>query len=376
MCLFTGADSRMDKQRRLRLAEILKSKGDASAKRVGGSIPPTSETTPTSPTLRPQDQPSSASPPALSPPNSPPPTTAMPLALAETPVEPAPLAKGKGVVAVPSDDEGDSAEGQVFKRRRTSRAVPQVATSTTSSSHGAESLRENPPSATSPSQPMTLEGGLGTEPTSAPPPTPELPPPMQDSLRGYLEKMSPCGQAEGPKKEEKEVASLKDEKERLAQHWACKEVAYKDSLKIGQKAKEDASKRLHEVGQAHAELLNQVVPLRVKIVELEDATKAYEAQQKKLEAHCVDREQTLRKTEGELAAKIEAFNLLQAENGKLQADVNKLQVEKEFLDKQLATKNSKIEELEKSNKELLDDMAGTFEEGFKAGPSHVRKPRD
>jgi len=322
----------------------------------------------------------------------------MPLALAETPVEPAPLAKGKGVVAVPSDDEGDSAEGQVFKRRRTSRAVPQVATSTTSFSHGAESLRENPPSATSPSQPMTLEGGLGTEPTSAPPPAPELPPPMQDSLRGYLEKMSPCGQAEGPKKEgmfyymgafmacastwceqakakaieastlqalEKEVASLKDEKERLAQHWARKEVAYKDSLKIGQKAKEDASKRLHEVGQAHAELLNQVVPLRVKIVELEDATKAYEAQQKKLKAHCVDREQTLGKTEGELAAKIEAFNLLQAKNDKLQADVNKLQVEKEFLDKQLATKNSKIEELEKSNKELLDDMAGTFEEGFK-----------
>ena len=40
-------------------------------------------------------------------------------------------------------------------------------------------------------------------------------------------------------------------------------------------------------------------------------------------------------------------------------------MEKEFLDKQLATKNSKIEELEKSNKELLDDMADTFEEGFK-----------
>jgi len=54
---------------------------------------------------------------------------------------------------------------------------------------------------------------------------------------------------------------------------------------------------------------------------------------KKLEAHCVDREQKLGKTEGELVAKIEAFNLLQAENGKLQADVNKLQVEKEFLDK-------------------------------------------
>ena len=142
-------------------------------------------------------------------------------------------------------------------------------------------------------------------------------------------------------------------------------MVYKDSLKVAQKAKEDASKRLHEAGQAHAELLNQVVPLRVKVMELEDAAKATEAQQKKLEAHCVDREQKLGKTEGELSAKTEAFILLRAENGKLQADVSKLQVEKDFLDKQLATKDSRTEELEKSNKELLEDMANTFEEGFK-----------
>jgi len=40
-------------------------------------------------------------------------------------------------------------------------------------------------------------------------------------------------------------------------------------------------------------------------------------------------------------------------------------VEKEFLEKQLATKSSKVEELEKCNKELIDNMADTFEEGFK-----------
>ena len=218
------------------------------------------------------------------------------------------------VVVAPSDDEGDSAEGQVFKRRRTSRAAPQVATSTTSSSHGAESLRENPQSASSPPQPMALECGLGTEPTLASPSAPELPPRMQDSLRGYLDKMSPHGQAEGPKKEgmfyymgafmacastwreqakakaieastlqalEKEVASLKEEKERLARHRERQEKAYKVSLKVAQKSKEEANKRLHEVGQAHAELLNQVVPLQVKVADLEDAAKASEAQQKK-----------------------------------------------------------------------------------------------
>jgi len=89
------------------------------------------------------------------------------------------------------------------------------------------------------------------EPESAPPLAPELPSPIQDSLRGFLEGRSPRGQAEGPKKEgifyymgafmacastwreqakakaieasnlqalEKEVVSLRWEKERLARH--------------------------------------------------------------------------------------------------------------------------------------------------------------
>jgi len=48
---------------------------------------------------------------------------------------------------------------------------------------------------------MALEGGTEPEPTSVPPPTPELPLPMQDSLRGFLGRTSPRGQAEGPQKE-------------------------------------------------------------------------------------------------------------------------------------------------------------------------------
>jgi len=370
-CIYLlGAGSKMDKQRRLRLAQILKSKGETSAKGVGDSQPPTSETAPSPLSLHLQNPPTTSPPPPISspnhPPHSPPPIAAMPLALAEAVAAPTLLDKGKRVVVVPSDDEEDFAGGQVFKRRRTTQAAPQAATSAISSSSGAESLREHPPRANSPPQPSALEGGTEIEPTSTPPPVPELPPPMQDSLRGYLDRMSPRDQAEGPKKEvvfyymgtfmacastwreqakakaieasnlqalEKEVASLKEEKERLARHWEGQEEAYKVSLKVAQKSKEKANKRLHEVGQAHAELLNQVVPLRVKVADLEDAAKASEAQQKKFEAHCVDREKKLGKTEGELAARIEAFNLLQAENGKLQADVSKLQVEKEFLDK-------------------------------------------
>jgi len=87
---------------------------------------------------------------------------------------------------------------------------------------------------------------------------------------------------------EKEVASLKEEKERLATHWGRQEDAYKTSLRVAQKAKEEANKRLHEVSQANAELLNQVVPLRVKIADLEEAAKTFAPQQKKLESQCVD----------------------------------------------------------------------------------------
>jgi len=42
---------------------------------------------------------------------------------------------------------------------------------------------------------MALEGGIEAEPTTVPPPASELPLPMQDSLRGFLGKMSPRDQA-------------------------------------------------------------------------------------------------------------------------------------------------------------------------------------
>ena len=76
---------------------------------------------------------------------------------------------------------------------------------------------------------------------------------------------------------EKENTSLKEEKERLARHWGRQEEPYKDSFRIAQKAKEEASKRLHEAGQVHAELLGQIVPLRVKVVELQDVAEASKA---------------------------------------------------------------------------------------------------
>jgi len=313
----------------------------------------------------------------------------MPLALVETTTSSAPLDKGKRVVEVTSDDDEDSADGQVFKQQRTTQHAPQTVASATSSSHGAESLREDPPSASSPPQPMALEGGIEVEPTTVPPPALELPLPMQDSLRGFLGRMSPRGQAEGTQKEsiyyymgafmscahswhaqakakaveasafqtlEKEVASLKEEKERLATHWGRQEDAYKTSLRVAQKAKEEANKRLHEVSQAHVELLYQVVPLRVKVANLEAEAKTSKARQKKLEDQCVDREQTLGKTEVALEAKTSECSQLAAENATLQAKVQEFMAALASKEQEMTTQAAE----EKMNKEA----AIGFVDGF------------
>ncbi len=64
---------------------------------------------------------------------------------------------------------------------------------------GAESLREDPLSATSPPHPTNSE--VETEATTILSPAPELPPPMQDSLRGFLARESSDSQVEGAQRE-------------------------------------------------------------------------------------------------------------------------------------------------------------------------------
>ena len=79
------------------------------------------------------------------------------------------------------DDDEDSVEGPAFKRRKTT----MVATSHSSSDRRPASLRDNPPSASSPPHILALEEGVEFvhEPTLAP--APELPLVLQHILRGY-----------------------------------------------------------------------------------------------------------------------------------------------------------------------------------------------
>ena len=72
----------------------------------------------------------------------------------------------------------------------------------------------------------------------------------------------------------------------------------------------------------------------------------------------------MERMEGEMATQAKAMGLLQVDYDKLQVEVSRLRVEKEALEKQVASGDAAIEELEKDKKALIQDMAGTFEEGF------------
>jgi len=129
-------------------------------------------------------------------------------------------------------------------------------------------------------------------------------------------------------------------------------------LKEAQQAKDAANKRLYEVGQSYAKLLGQIVPLHVEIAELKDVAEASKIKMKTLEDRCATREVKLGKVEAALNAKTEAFDLLKVDFSKLQAEKDEALAAK---DKEMA---SQAERFEKAEKELVDDAAGAFAEGF------------
>ena len=100
------------------------------------------------------------------------------------------------------------------------------------------------------------------------------------------------------------------------------------------------------------------MPLRTEVAELKDAVEASKIKTKKLEDQCVDREVKLGEVEAALDAKTKAFDLLEADFAKLRAEKDEALTSK---DKELA---SQAERFEKAEKELIDDAAGAFADGF------------
>ena len=158
---------------------------------------------------------------------------------------------------------------------------------------------------------------------------------------------------EALRKLRQEVGALKEEKH----NWGLQEEASQSLLKLAHEGREGAEAYARELEQVHADQLAQLTSYQIQNIGLQEAALASEVQRRKLEELDAAWRQKLGEREDALAAKVEALSLLQAE-------ANKLRVEKEFLDKQLTSKDSRVAELEGEVQGLTGEMAGAFEEGF------------
>ncbi len=125
--------------------------------------------------------------------------------------------------------------------------------------------------------------------------------------------------------------------------------------------RKEANKRLYETAQAQAGLLNEVVPLRKKIADLEAAAETSKVYQKKPEDQCVNREQSLGKTEVALANKTDECSRLTAENNSLQAKVQELSSALASKDQEMVAQAANFKALEDK---LVGESATSFTEGF------------
>jgi len=290
----------LNAEKQARLARVLSVRDNATTDKAGTSTHPASSTSPTVPLASsaqatptpasPQTTPKLASPHLVPDPilphTSPAPIAAIPLATLRAFPPPAPLEKNKGVVLIPFDEDEDSVDGPVFKRRRTTA----LATSHSSFDTRPASLRENPLSASSPPRYLALEEGAETVPEPTLAPAPELPRIIQRILRGNQQEAlgniadkvlpesmtlslgglpartnSSSHQAEVRDKEQQtladELALGKEQMAKQTQRFFIQEVALTEEMGVLRKEELEANNRLHDEGQQYTSLLAKVVPL-------------------------------------------------------------------------------------------------------------------
>ena len=117
--------------------------------------------------------------------------------------------------------------------------------------------------------------------------------------------------------------------------------------KQAQKAKEEAEKQLAEAVELQVDSYTREVTLQVQVTGLQGMVETYDEVQKVLKSRCSEQADRLERVEGEMATQAKAMALLQVDNDKLQVEVSQLRVEKEGLEKQVASGDAIIEELEK-----------------------------
>ena len=139
---------------------------------------------------------------------------------------------------------------------------------------------------------------------------------------------------------------------------------YQTSLKQMQESKAETERQLAEALELQAGLYTREVALQVQVTGLQESLKAEAEIQKDLKDRCREQADKTERLEGEMATQAKAMDLLRADYDKLQVEVSRLRVEKEALEKQVTSGDAAVEELEKEKQSLIQEMAGTFEEGF------------
>jgi len=86
-----------------------------------------------------------------------------------------------------------------------------------------------------------------------------------------------------------------------------------------------------------ADFYTREVTLQVQVTGLQGMVEAYEEVQEDLKSRCCEEADKLERMEGEMATQAKAMGLLQADYDKLQIEVSRLRVEKEALEKQVAS---------------------------------------
>ena len=104
--------------------------------------------------------------------------------------------------------------------------------------------------------------------------------------------------------------------------------------------------------ELQADFYTREVVLQVQTTGLQGMVEAYEEVQKDLKDRCCEQADKLERREGEMATQTKALVLLQVDHDKLQIEVSRLRAEKEALEKQVASGDATIEELEKTRRPL------------------------
>ncbi|XP_068492020.1 uncharacterized protein [Phaseolus vulgaris] len=133
--------------------------------------------------------------------------------------------------------------------------------------------------------------------------------------------------------------------------------AYCSSLKQAQESRAEAKRKLAEALELQADFYAREVALQVQVAGLQELVKADAETQKDLKDRFCEQTAKVERIEEELATQAKAMDLLRVDYNELQVEVSRLRVEKEALEKQVASGDAAIEELEKEKNSLIQEMA-------------------